>query len=183
MAHDMLSELRQTRPFEVPEEELHLSLLRTADLLGRGVSLLLKDRGISGPQYNVLRILRGAGDAGLPCGEIAARMVTRDPDVTRLLDRLEQRGLIGRGRGADDRRVVSARISAEGAVLLAELDPLIQDLHRHQLGHLGLDRIRGLLDELTGIREHLDAREDAREEGRDGREVPDADLAAPVPFA
>jgi DNA-binding MarR family transcriptional regulator len=157
MPHDMLSELRQTKPFALSEEELHLSLVRTSDLLGRGFCLLLKDRGVSSPQYNVLRILRGAGEAGLPCGEIAARMVTRDPDVTRLLDRLEQRGLIGRGRGTDDRRVVSARIMPEGLALLEELDPLAQDLHKRQLGHLAPEEIRGLLDQLTRIREQLDS--------------------------
>jgi DNA-binding MarR family transcriptional regulator len=156
MARDMLSELRQTKPFALSEEELHLSLVRTADLLGRAFCLLLKDRSVSSPQYNVLRILRGAGEAGLPCGEIAARMVTRDPDVTRLLDRLEQRGLIGRGRGTDDRRVVAARIMPQGLALLDELDPLARDLHKRQLGHLSPEEIAALLELLTRIREHLD---------------------------
>lgn len=153
--HDMLSELRQTRPFTSPEEELHLSLIRTADQLERGFAALLKDRGISLPQYNVLRILRGAGESGLPCGEIASRMVTRDPDVTRLLDRLEQRELITRGRGSEDRRVVAARITPPGLSLLAELDPLSQDLHHRQLGFLAPDEITVLLDALTRIRTQL----------------------------
>jgi DNA-binding MarR family transcriptional regulator len=164
MAHDMLSELRQTKPFALPEEELHLSLLRTADLLGRGFSTLLKDNGISAPQYNVLRILRGAGDAGLPCGEIAARMVTRDPDVTRLLDRLEQRGLIARGRGAEDRRVVSTRITDAGRELLDVVDPLVRGIHKHQLGVLEPGVIQGLLDQLTRVREHLDGQEEGSAE-------------------
>jgi DNA-binding MarR family transcriptional regulator len=156
MAHDMLSELRQSKPFAVSEEELYLSLIRTTDLLGRGCSALLKDAGISPPQYNVLRILRGAGEAGLPCGEVAARMVTRDPDVTRLLDRLEQRGLISRGRGAEDRRVVSTRITTEGLVILSGLDPAMQDLHRRQLGVLSTEEQTVLLAQLTRIREALD---------------------------
>jgi DNA-binding MarR family transcriptional regulator len=156
MAHDMLSELRQTKPFAVSEEELYLSLIRTTDLLGRGCHALLKDAGISPPQYNVLRILRGAGEAGLPCGEVAARMVTRDPDVTRLLDRLEQRGLISRGRGAEDRRVVSTRITSEGLVILSGLDPAMQDLHRRQLGVLSTEEQTVLLAQLTRIRESLD---------------------------
>jgi DNA-binding MarR family transcriptional regulator len=170
MTRDMYSELRQTRPFAAPEEELHLSLVRTADLLGRGFHALLKDAGISAPQYNVLRILRGAGEAGLPCGEIAARMVTRDPDVTRLLDRLEQRGLIARARGAGDRRVVSTRITPEGLGLLDEMDPQVRELHARQLGFIPHDQQRALLDLLTHMREQLDggtagADEDAGSQG------------------
>jgi DNA-binding MarR family transcriptional regulator len=156
MAHDMLSELRQTKAFALPEEELYLSLVRTTDLLGRACYGLLKDAGISPPQYNVLRILRGVGEAGLPCGEIAARMVTRDPDVTRLLDRLEQRDLISRGRGKEDRRVVSTRITESGLAVLATLDPAIQDLHKRQLGFLTPDEIQVLLLQLTRVREALD---------------------------
>jgi DNA-binding MarR family transcriptional regulator len=152
----MLSELRQTRPFATREEELYLSLVRTVDLLSRGLSGLLKSRGISGPQYNALRILRGAGEAGLPCGEIAARMVTRDPDVTRLLDRLQKRHLIERGRGADDRRVVSTRITADGLALLQELDVPVRELHIGQLGFLSAQELDGLLDQLTRVREQLD---------------------------
>lgn len=158
MAHDMLSELRQTRPFASPEEELHLSLIRTADQLDRGFAALLKERGISLPQYNVLRILRGSGEAGLPCGEIASRMVTRDPDVTRLLDRLEQRELITRGRGSEDRRVVAARITSAGLDLLAELDPLALELHRNQLGFLAPDEMSMLLGVLTRVRAQLKTR-------------------------
>lgn len=153
----MLSELRQTKPFALPEEELYLSLLRTADLLGRGFGALLKERGISPPQYNVLRILRGAGESGLPCGEIANRMVTRDPDVTRLLDRLEQRGLIARGRTPGDRRVVSTRITEAGLSLLDELDPLSRDIHVRQLGFLGAAEKRALIDQLARVRDHLDS--------------------------
>jgi DNA-binding MarR family transcriptional regulator len=156
IGHDMLSELRQTRPFATREEELFLSLVRTADMLGRGLSALLKSRGISAPQYNALRILRGAGEAGLPCGEIAARMVTRDPDVTRLLDRLQKRGLIARGRGADDRRVVSTRITPEGLALLDELDGPVRERHARQLGFLSETEAEALLAQLTRMREQQD---------------------------
>jgi DNA-binding MarR family transcriptional regulator len=155
-SHDMLSELRQTRPFAIREEELFLSLIRTADELGRSVSDLLKSRGISSPQYNALRILRGAGEAGLPCGEIAARMVTRDPDVTRLLDRLQRRGLIARGRGADDRRVVSTRITPQGLALLEELDEPVRTTHKRQLGFLSASEMESLLAQLTRVREQQD---------------------------
>lgn len=153
----MLSELRQTKPFALSEEELYLSLIRTADVLGRGCHVTLKEAGISPPQYNVLRILRGAGAAGLPCGEISARMVTRDPDVTRLLDRLEQRGLIARGRAPEDRRVVATRITPAGLEMLAGLDPVMQDLHKRQLGVLSREEQTVLIDQLARIREALDA--------------------------
>jgi DNA-binding MarR family transcriptional regulator len=127
MPRDMQSELRQNKPFAAPEEELLLSLVRTADLLGRKLSALLKIRDLSPAQYNVLRILRGAGNKGLPCGEIGARMVTRDPDVTRILDRLERRKLVSRERGAGDRRVVSTCITPAGMSLLKTLDaPLMK---------------------------------------------------------
>ena len=94
-----------------PEEAAFLDLLRTTDMLSRGLALLLKAEDLSATQYNVLRILRGAPD-GLPCGEIASRMITRDPDVTRLLDRLEKRGLIVRWRETKDRRMVMAKDQA-----------------------------------------------------------------------
>jgi DNA-binding MarR family transcriptional regulator len=93
----------------------------------------------------VLRILRGAIE-GLPCGEIANRMITRDPDITRLLDRLERRGLIARSRETRDRRMVTARITPPGLKLLARLDEPVQEAHRRQLGHLGRERLRALTE-------------------------------------
>src|ERR1700684_4530640 len=95
------------------EEAAFLDLLRTTDILSRGLFRVLKSENLSPTQYNVLRILRGAPD-GLPCGEIASRMIPRDPDITRLLDRLEKRGLISRCRETRDRRMVMARIPPEG---------------------------------------------------------------------
>ena len=118
-------------------------------MLSRGLAQLLKAEELSATQYNVLRILRGAPD-GLPCGEIASRMITRDPDVTRLLDRLEKRGLIVRWRETKDRRMVMARIKPEGLKLLARLDEPIVQTHRKQLGHLGRERLRELT-ELLGL--------------------------------
>ena len=134
-----------------PEEAAFLDLLRTTDLLSRGLVRLLKDEDISSTQYNVLRILRGASDE-LPCGEIASRMITRDPDVTRLLDRLEKRRLISRSREAKDRRTVLARITSDGLKLLARLDGPVQATHRKQLGHLGGDRLRALAQLLHAAR-------------------------------
>jgi DNA-binding MarR family transcriptional regulator len=128
-----------------PEEAAFLDLLRTTDLLSRGMVRILKSEELSSTQYNVLRILRGTLD-GLPCGEIASRMITRDPDVTRLLDRLEGRKLISRCRETKDRRTVMARITPEGLKLLARLDEPVQAAHRQQLGHLGQDRLRTLTE-------------------------------------
>src|SRR5713226_964699 len=116
-----------------PEEAAFLDLLRTSDMLSRGLVQVLKTEDLSATQYNVLRILRGAPQ-GLPCGEISSRMITRDPDVTRLLDRLEKRGLISRSRDTKDRRTVTGKITPEGLKLLARLDEPIQEIHRKQLG-------------------------------------------------
>ena len=128
-----------------PEEAAFLDLLRTTDMLSRGLVQVLKVEDLSSTQYNVLRILRGAPE-GLPCGEIANRMITRDPDVTRLLDRLEKRALISRCRETKDRRTVRARIAPEGLRVLAKLDDPIQTAHRQQLGHLGRERLQALTE-------------------------------------
>lgn len=124
---------------------MFLDLLRTTDMLSRGLVSILKSEDVSANQYNVLRILRGSPD-GLLCGEIASRMITRDPDITRLLDRLEKRALISRCRETKDRRMVMARITADGLNLLARLDEPIVAAHRRQLGHLGRERLRSLTE-------------------------------------
>jgi DNA-binding MarR family transcriptional regulator len=126
------------------EEEAFVSLQRTADLLARKGEKVLGSADVSPTQYNVLRILRGSPE-GLPCREVASRMITRDPDVTRLLDRLEKRGLISRRRETKDRRVVLARITPEGLRLLGGLDEPVLEMHRQQLGHLGRERLRRLI--------------------------------------
>ena len=152
----MLHELHQSKPFAHPQEELYLSLIRTADMLTRHASRILKEVGISHAQYNVMRILRGAGAEGLPCGEISQRLITRDPDVTRLLDRLATRGLVERGRSSGDRRVVSAKITEAGLALLADLDRPVLEAHKGQFQSLGEGDIRQMLEQLTKIREKLD---------------------------
>jgi DNA-binding MarR family transcriptional regulator len=133
------------------EEVAFLDLLRTADLLSRGLLAILKTEEVSATQYNVLRILRGSPDS-LPCGEIASRMITRDPDITRLLDRLEKRGLISRCRETKDRRMVMARIEPGGLDLLARLDEPVRQAHRKQLGHLGRKRLSALAGLLEASR-------------------------------
>jgi len=128
-----------------PETEAFVSLQRAADALLRGVEELLKPAGLTPGQYNVLRILRGAGPQGLPCREIGTRMITRDPDITRLVDRLVTRGLATRTRDTADRRVVKVRISTRGLSLLQKLDAPIRALHRRQMQRLSASQRRALL--------------------------------------
>lgn len=140
------TEIRQRKPFDSLEQEVFLSLQRTAGVLQWRATEMLKRFGLSPTQYNALRILRGAGQAGLPCSQIGERMVNRDPDITRLLDRLERRGFVKRSRGKD-RRVIMARISAKGLELLQEMDAPVHQMPRSLLGHIGQDRLK-LLNEL-----------------------------------
>jgi len=139
------------RAITCQEETAFLELLRTGDQLTRGLVPVLKAEELSMTQYNVLRILRGLPD-GLPCGEIGSRMITRDPDITRLLDRMEKRGLISRCREAKDRRTVLTRITPEGLKLLARLDEPVQHAHRQQLGHLGREQLKALCELLHSAR-------------------------------
>jgi DNA-binding MarR family transcriptional regulator len=145
-----LREKKQQQDFRL-EELVYVELLRNTDLLSRGVAQVLKNSNLSATQYNVLRILRGS-PKGLPCGEIANRMITRDPDITRLLDRLEKRDLISRSRESKDRRMVVARITPEGLRTLARLDVPVQEAHRRQLGHLGQKRLQILAALLRSCR-------------------------------
>jgi DNA-binding MarR family transcriptional regulator len=135
-----------------PEEAAFLDLWRTADMLSRYPQQVLKAEDVSATQYNVLRILRGAPE-GLTCGEIGNRMITRDPDITRLLDRLERRAVIARCRETKDRRMVLTRITEQGLALLERLDEPVQEAHRRQLGHLGRERLRALAELLSACRE------------------------------
>jgi DNA-binding MarR family transcriptional regulator len=142
---------RNKRRPDCPEEALFRDLLRTTDMLSRGLVGVLKTEDLSATQYNVLRILRGSPD-GLPCGEIANRMITRDPDITRLLDRLEKRDLISRCRETTDRRMVMTRITPHGLKLLARLDEPVEQAQRKQLGHLGRERLQALTELLHAAR-------------------------------
>jgi DNA-binding MarR family transcriptional regulator len=134
-----------------PEEIAFLDLVRTVEMLSHPLAQLLKTGDLSPAQYNVLRILRGS-PGGLTCGEIGDRMITRDSDVTRLLDRLEKRKLVSRCRESQDRRVVLTRIAPEGLELLARLDRPVLDTHRKLLGHLGPARLRALARLLAAAR-------------------------------
>src|SRR5882672_9884058 len=120
------------KPLRSLEQAVFLNLLRSADVMQRPFEELFKQAGLSATQYNVLRILRAAGQNGLACKQIGDRLITRDPDLTRLLDRLEKRGLIERSRQEKDRRVVIARITRTGLAILAPLDEPVQSLHKQQ---------------------------------------------------
>lgn len=144
----------RSRRAVVPEEVLFLDLARTTELLSRPLEQLLKTEDLSSTQYNVLRILRGAPD-GLTCGEIGNRMITRDPDITRLLDRMEKRQLISRWRDDKDRRVVLTRITEAGLETLAKLDEPVRSTHRKLLGHLGMERMRALRTLLEACRNEV----------------------------
>ncbi|MBK8974569.1 MAG: MarR family transcriptional regulator [Planctomycetes bacterium] len=152
MARSLRDEILQSQPFRSLETEVSLNLLRSADWIASGQNALLKPHGLSHSTYNVLRILRGAGADGLPSQQIAVRMITRVPDVTRLVDRLEQRGLVARERGAADRRVVRVRILPAGLRVLADLDEPIDALARRQLTHLGERRLTQLNRALVALR-------------------------------
>jgi len=153
MPTKLKDEIKQEKPFPSLEAEVILNLMRTADALNRGVEEILKPAGLSPTQYNVLRILRGAGEHGLCCREAAERMITRDPDITRLVDRLERRGLLERARGSQDRRVVTVRITAAGRKILQDLDEPIAEFNRKRLSHLGKTDLSKLRDLLEAARE------------------------------
>jgi DNA-binding MarR family transcriptional regulator len=145
MSRRLREEIQQQKPFESLEQEAVLNVLHTADVLLQRITAVLKPFKLSHSQYNVLRILRGAGPEGLACREIGERMITRDPDITRLLDRLEARGLLTRTRDQKDRRVITARITSEGRRLLEVLDQPIGEVDRQPLQHLGEQRLRTLI--------------------------------------
>lgn len=126
-------------------QDAFVAIVRAADSLTRAPAALLKQHGLTAPQYNVLRILRGAGGAGLRCGDIGVRMIQREPDITRLLDRLERRGLTTRSRARDDRRAVQAAITAAGLELLARLDEPMLEIHRAQFARLSARRLQDLV--------------------------------------
>src|SRR5277367_1685324 len=152
MTHGLQAELKQRIPFTSREQEAYLSLLRTADALQAQVEAWLKDFGLTGTQYNALRILRGAGPEGLPCREIGERMITHDPDITRLLNRLEDRGFVLRARAKQDRRVIYGKITASGLKLLREMDAPIEKRGREMFRHVGQEKLKRLIDLLELVR-------------------------------
>ena len=145
-------ELKMTKPFKSVEEEAILSIARTAAVIEHAGAEGLKPFSLTITQYNVLRILRGAGQEGLCRNEVGERLVTRVPDVTRLLDRMEAAGLIVRHRGADDRRYVATRITEKGLKLLEKIDRELPAMHGRLLGHVSEKRLRELISILEEVR-------------------------------
>jgi DNA-binding MarR family transcriptional regulator len=148
----LAEEIKQSKPFSSLQQEVYLSILRTADELHSRVAALLKPFGVSTTQYNVLRILRGAGSNGHRCSEIAERMITREPDITRLLDRMAKAGWITQSRDTDDRRVVITRITPEALKLLKEIDKKIVELDRNFMANISEKKLKTILSLMDEVR-------------------------------
>ena len=153
MSGKIQSEIRLRKPLGHPKVEVFLNIQRPAEVQLNQFTQLLRPHGLSPAQYNVLRILRGAGEQGLPCGEIATRMISRDPDITRLIDRMEQRGWVARNRSVQDRRVVTVTVQQQALAMLAALDEPVADLHRVQFAVFDANRIATLISLLEVLRE------------------------------
>jgi len=142
---ELKREIAQERPFSGPQEEALLNLMRTADCLSRAIQRKIRPFGLTATQYNVLRILRGSEPQGLTCTAIGDRMITAEPDITRLLGRLKALKLIRQQRDKRDKRVVWTHISSTGLALLAEMDPMVLEFPGELLGHLGSEQLGELI--------------------------------------
>jgi DNA-binding MarR family transcriptional regulator len=162
MPSELQRELKQNRPFVAPTQEAAVSLMRTGDLVRRSISAVLEPHDITLQQYNVLRILRGAGETGLPTLEIAERMIEQTPGITRLIDRLELKRFVERERSATDRRQVFVRITGSGLALLGRLDQPVQEAEREALGVLSDRQLAQLLSLLDRARNGLHAALESR---------------------
>jgi DNA-binding MarR family transcriptional regulator len=140
-------ELGESQPFQVPEQEAYLNLVRTHALLSDEVAELFKQHHLSQPLYNVLKVVARMGSAGMPSQSIAQYMVARDPDITRLVDRLQKDGSIKRERDEQDRRIVRVRVTQLGLDLIQKIDPPIWKLHQQQFRHLSQKKLE-LLNQL-----------------------------------
>ncbi|HJU69517.1 MAG TPA: MarR family transcriptional regulator [Gemmatimonadaceae bacterium] len=156
MTPDLREDIRQRKPFTSLEQEAQLNVVRTASLLTDSFEQMLKPHGITATQYNVLRILRGAEPVGLCRNELRDRMLTRMPDVTRLLDRMEDAKLVARARDSEDRRLVSTRITPRGLRLLDELDDAVTQEHMRRFHHLTKAQLKTLIDLLNAVRDRLE---------------------------
>jgi len=152
MAGRLAREIRQNKPFELLEEEAFLNLARTFEVLQQKVGEALKPHQLTSTQYNVLRILRGAGSEGVTCSQAGERMVNHDPDMTRLRDRLEARKLVERKRSSQDRRVVITRITKKGLTLTNALDEPMKAMLKQQAGHVGREKLQQLIETLESLR-------------------------------
>ncbi|HUQ48447.1 MAG TPA: MarR family transcriptional regulator [Gemmatimonadaceae bacterium] len=152
MISELRTELKQNKPFPSLHEEASLNIQRTAGVLGDEFAPVLKPYGITGTQYNVLRILRGAEPDGLCRNEVRERLINKMPDATRLLDRMEAAGLVTRSREEEDRRMVRTRITTQGREIVDALDAPVGARHKQQLGHLSADELKTLVNLLTKAR-------------------------------
>ncbi|HEY0140408.1 MAG TPA: MarR family transcriptional regulator [Thermoanaerobaculia bacterium] len=152
MPGKLKEEIHQQKPFVSAAEEAYLNLVRTADALTRDLDRILQPHGLTSTQYNVLRILRGAGEAGATCSGVSDRLLAYDPDVTRLLDRLEKAALVRRERSTKDRRVVMAFITDVGLQILTKLDQPLEALLERQFRPLKKERIAQLIEDLEQLR-------------------------------
>lgn len=152
MPGKLQKEIRQTKAIRLLEEEASLNIVRTSDFLMAKFTEVLKPYGLSATQYNVLRILRGARDAGVTCKDVGSRMLTRDPDITRLMDRLEKRGLLTRDRAKEDRRFVSIRLTEAGIKMVNEMDHPIERMHQSLMRHMTAEQLRALVGLLEEVR-------------------------------
>ncbi len=157
MASDLQRELKQNKPFTEPAQEAAVALLRTADLVRRTVTVVIDPHDLTLQQYNVLRILRGAGASGLPTLDIVERMVEETPGITRLIDRLESKKLVVRKRCKTDRRQVFCCITERGLALLDGLDEPLHAAEKAALGALSEKQLGQLLSLLDKARTGLNA--------------------------
>lgn len=153
MARTLRDEIRQERPFRSLEQEAFLNVIRTSAVVADDFERMLRPFGVSTAQFNVLRILAGAGPDGLCRNDVRSRMLTRMPDMTRLLDRMEAVGLVARTRETEDRRMVMTRITEKGRELLGELDEVVAQEHKRRFRTLSPEQLRMLSDLLTAVRE------------------------------
>ncbi len=162
-------EIQQNKPFRSLRHEAVLGLLKTTDAVRRVISAIVEPAGISMQQYNVLRILRGAGDSALPTLEIRSRMIEQTPGITRLLDKLQVRGLVSRKRSKGDRRQVLCRITPEGKRLVDSLDEPVGAVYDQLLGHVPDHEVKAMVRAMDELRA-----------GQDGQRSPEseADSAA-----
>ena len=153
MSTSLQEELKQSKPFASLEVEAYISLVRTEAILSQRVNALFKAHGITQTLYNLMRIIRGGPEEGVPCATVGERLITRVPDVTRLVDRAVDQGLVTRNRPESDRRVVLLRLTERGDTLLETLRQPLVDLHGEQLGRLPENDLKTLIDLLARLRE------------------------------
>jgi DNA-binding MarR family transcriptional regulator len=153
MSTTLRDEIKQNKPFESLEQEAQLNIIRTGSLLLDEVEQFLKPYGVTATQYNVLRILRGAEPVGLCRNELRERMLTRMPDVTRLLDRMEEVGLVSRTREEEDRRMVRTKVTLAGLEILSAVDEVTQQEHKRRFRGLDATQLQTLIDLLTLVRQ------------------------------